>query len=92
MIAAIVENAGFGAAHAAPIARRVFDYWINHTYPSPEDIAATQLGQTAAPTGKSRPASEFDILRPNAPTPAASAASAPATASAPVNANAPRGR
>ena len=25
-IAAIVENAGFGAAHAAPIARRVFDY------------------------------------------------------------------
>ena len=91
-IAAIVENVGFGAASAAPIARRVFDYWINHTYPSPEDIAATQLGQTAAPTGKSRPASEFDILRPNAPTPAASAASAPATASAPVNANAPRGR
>lgn len=88
-IAAIVENAGFGAASAAPIARRAFDYWLNHTYPSPEDIAATKLGQTAAPTGKLRPASEFDILRPDAPTPAASAASA---ANAPVNANAPRGR
>lgn len=28
VVAVIVENAGFGAAHAAPIARKVFDYWL----------------------------------------------------------------
>jgi len=27
-LALVVENAGFGAAQAAPIARRVFDYWL----------------------------------------------------------------
>lgn len=27
-VAVIVENAGFGAAAAAPIVRRVFDYWL----------------------------------------------------------------
>ena len=31
-LAVIVENAGFGAAHAAPIARRVFDYWLMSQY------------------------------------------------------------
>ncbi len=54
-LAVIVENSGFGAAHAAPIARRVFDYLLLGQYPSEEDIAATQLGQTAAPIGKPRP-------------------------------------
>src|SRR5262249_58968867 len=30
-VALIVENAGWGAGAAAPIARRVFDYWLlNH--------------------------------------------------------------
>ncbi len=53
-VAVIVENAGFGAAHAAPIARRVFDYWLQGLYPSEEDIAATQKGQTAAPIGTPR--------------------------------------
>ncbi len=51
-LAVIVENAGFGAASAAPIARRVFDYWLMNQYPTPEDIAATQKGQSAAPIGK----------------------------------------
>ncbi len=54
-LAVIVENSGFGAAHAAPIARRVFDYLLLGQYPSEEDIAATQLGQTAAPIGQPRP-------------------------------------
>ena len=53
-LAVIVENAGFGAAHAAPIARRVFDYWLLDQYPSKEDIAATRLGQTSRPTGTPR--------------------------------------
>jgi penicillin-binding protein 2 len=54
VLAAIVENAGFGAAHAAPIARRVFDYLLAGLYPSEEDIAATQRGQSAAPIGQPR--------------------------------------
>ena len=53
-VAAIVENAGFGAAHAAPIVRRVFDYWLLGQYPSEEDIAATQKGQTGRPIGTPR--------------------------------------
>jgi penicillin-binding protein 2 len=58
VIAAIVENAGFGAAHAAPIARRVFDYWLMNQYPSEEDLAAVKLGQAASPIGKPRVATE----------------------------------
>ena len=54
VVAAIVENAGFGAAHAAPIVRRVFDYLLLGLYPSEEDIAATQRGQSAAPIGTPR--------------------------------------
>ncbi|MES2973448.1 MAG: penicillin-binding protein 2 [Pseudomonadota bacterium] len=57
-LAVIVENAGFGAAHAAPIARRVFDYWLMNQYPSEEDMVAVRKGQAAAPLGKPRPASE----------------------------------
>ncbi len=53
-LAVIVENAGFGAAHAAPIARRVFDYWLLGQYPSDEDMAAVRLGQAGAPIGTSR--------------------------------------
>ena len=50
-LAVVVENAGFGAAHAAPIARRVFDYLLLDQYPNPEDLKAVQLGQAAAPIG-----------------------------------------
>jgi len=53
-IALIVENAGFGAANAAPIARRVFDYLLSGKYPSEADIAAVQLGQATAPIGVPR--------------------------------------
>ena len=63
-LAAIVENAGFGAAHAAPIARRVFDYWLMGEYPSEEDITAVQKGQASAPIGKPRKASEVPLVAP----------------------------
>ncbi|NJM43028.1 MAG: penicillin-binding protein 2 [Brachymonas sp.] len=53
-LAVIVENSGFGAAHAAPIARRVFDYVLMGQYPSEEDLAAVKKGLAAAPMGKPR--------------------------------------
>jgi penicillin-binding protein 2 len=58
-IAVIVENAGFGAEHAAPIARRAFDYWLLGQYPNEQDMAAVQKGQASAPIGKPRAASEL---------------------------------
>ncbi len=63
-VALIVENAGFGAAAAAPIARRVFDYWLQGDYPSEEDIAAVQKGQASAPIGKPRKVSEIALPAP----------------------------
>ncbi len=60
-LAVIVENAGFGAAAAAPIARRVFDYWLDGRWPSEEDIAATQRGESAAPIGTPRRAAEVAL-------------------------------
>jgi penicillin-binding protein 2 len=58
-LAVIVENAGFGAEHAAPIARRVFDYVLQGQYPSEEDLAAVKKGQAAAPIGKPRKAEDI---------------------------------
>lgn len=57
-VAVIVENAGFGAASAAPIARRVFDYWLMNQYPSEEDLALVRQGKAANPVGTPRVASE----------------------------------
>lgn len=51
-VAAIVENAGFGSAHAAPLVRRVMDYWLEGWIPSAEDMAAIQQGQARAPIGE----------------------------------------
>ncbi len=58
-LAIIVENAGFGSQNSAPIARRVFDYWLMGQYPSEEDMAAVQKAQATAPLGKARVASEM---------------------------------
>jgi penicillin-binding protein 2 len=69
VVALVVENAGFGADAAAPIARRVFDYWLQGLYPTPEDIEAVQQAKAKAP------------LKP--PVPVAQAASALLAASAP---------
>jgi penicillin-binding protein 2 len=57
-LAMVVENAGFGSQNAAPIARRIFDYWLLQQYPSEEDIAAVQKAQAPAPIGRIRPLSE----------------------------------
>ncbi len=61
VVAVIVENAGFGATAAAPIARRVFDYWLLGNWPSVADIAATQRGQSSVPMGAPRVASSIAV-------------------------------
>jgi penicillin-binding protein 2 len=43
-LALIVENAGWGSGAAAPIARRVFDYWLMGQYPNEHDMAAVTQG------------------------------------------------
>jgi penicillin-binding protein 2 len=60
-LALVVENAGFGAGAAAPIARRVFDFVLSGQYPSEADIAATRLGQSTAPIGVPRPAASVPL-------------------------------
>ena len=57
-LAVIVENAGFGATAAAPIARRVFDYLLAGIWPSDEDIAATREGRSVTPQGTPRRADQ----------------------------------
>lgn len=79
-IAMIVENAGFGAANAAPIARRAFDYYLMGLYPSEEDMALVRQGKATTPVGKPRPASEYAWPPANSPAGAAAAAAAPASA------------
>jgi penicillin-binding protein 2 len=61
-LAIVVENAGFGAAQAAPIARRVFDYWLLGDYPSIEDIDASQKGLAASPIGVRRKKEEIVMV------------------------------
>ena len=61
-LAVIVENAGWGAGVAAPIARRVFDYVLLGQYPSEEDMLAVQKGLAAAPIGKPRQAADMNAL------------------------------
>ena len=85
-VAVIVENAGWGAGAAAPIARRLFDYMLLGQVPSEEDIAATRAGTSAAPIGTPRHIQ--DLVLPGNPTlPAMAAAPASAAAaSAPASA------
>jgi penicillin-binding protein 2 len=61
-LAVIVENAGWGAGSAAPIARRAFDYMLLGQYPSEEDMAAVQKGVAAAPIGKPRKVADMKAL------------------------------
>ena len=67
-VAAIVENAGFGAAHAAPLVRRVMDYWLAGLYPSEEDLRAMQAGRAGAPIGTPRRVADMALV--SAPVPA----------------------
>ena len=82
-LAVIVENAGFGSAAAAPIARRVFDYLLAGQWPNEADMLATQIGKSMAPMGLPRRASEVSLADLGLPSPPATAASA-AVASAVV--------
>ena len=61
-LAVIVENAGFGATAAAPIARRVFDYLLAGQWPSEDDIAATQDGRSVTPMGVPRRAADIGLV------------------------------
>lgn len=61
-LAVVVENAGWGAGVAAPIARRVFDYWLSGEYPSQADMAAVQKGQATAPIGTPRRVEEVALV------------------------------
>ncbi|MEO8856698.1 MAG: penicillin-binding protein 2 [Burkholderiaceae bacterium] len=63
-LAVVVENAGWGAEAAAPIARRVFDYWLLGQYPNDQDMAAVRIGKAGAPIGK--PRSADDVPGPGA--------------------------
>jgi penicillin-binding protein 2 len=60
-LAMVVENAGFGAGAAAPIARRVFDYLLLGLYPSEEDVAATREAKSTAPIGTPRPIADVPL-------------------------------
>jgi len=83
-LAVIVENAGWGSGSAAPIARRVFDYWLLGQYPNDEDMAAVRKGQAMAPIGKPLVAAEVPWPRAGATVAAMPpAASAPASAAKP---------
>jgi penicillin-binding protein 2 len=61
-LAMVVENAGWGGANAAPIARRVFDYWLMQLYPSEEDLSAVQKGLAQTPLGTPRKVAEVKSL------------------------------
>ncbi len=77
VLAVVVENAGFGAEAAAPMARRVFDYLLLGQHPSEEDLAATREGRSAAPIGTPRRAAHVPLPGTSPAAIAASPASAP---------------
>jgi penicillin-binding protein 2 len=90
-IAMVIENAGFGAQAAAPIARRAFDYYLQGLYPSEEDIEAVRKAQATAPIGKQRDAAQFAWPPGGASAPAAPAAPASAASAAQAKAAPARG-
>ena len=76
-LAVIVENAGFGAAAAAPIARMAMDYYLTGKRPDePPPKPKTKDATPAAVTQASKPA-----------LPTQSPASAPAATTSPGRAN-----
>ena len=94
-LAMVVENAGFGAQNAAPIARRVFDFVLMGQYPAQEDIEAVQKGQATRPIGKQRavasvpwPPKRLDTVELEAAADAKASAKADAKADAKIEAKA----
>jgi penicillin-binding protein 2 len=61
VLAMVVENAGFGAQNAAPIARRLFEFVLLGHYPSAEDVVAVQRGQATRPFGAPRQAKDIPL-------------------------------
>ena len=61
-LAIVVENAGFGSDSAAPITRRIFDYWLLKQYPSLEDMTSLRSGKGGAPLGKPRMAADVPLV------------------------------
>ena len=62
-VALIVENAGWGGSVAAPVARKVYDYWLARdpaqTLPTgkpPADASAPDTGEPALDSGPAEPA------------------------------------
>ncbi len=83
-LAIVVENAGFGSDSAAPITRRIFDYWLLNQYPSLEDMASLQSGKGGPPIGKSRLAADVPLI-PSAQAAAEELASAPLPVAKPTS-------
>ncbi|MCA0176641.1 MAG: penicillin-binding protein 2 [Proteobacteria bacterium] len=75
-LAVIVENAGWGSAAAAPIARRVFDFWVSGLYPGDDDIAAVRAASAMAPIRPPVPLAQASNVQIAAP--GAASAAAPA--------------
>jgi penicillin-binding protein 2 len=55
-IAMVVENGGFGATSAAPIARKALDYYLLGKVPAPKDKAAAPKAEAAAAPAEPAPA------------------------------------
>ncbi len=82
-LAVIVENAGFGSAAAAPIARKAMDYYLLGK--RPEDTAATDTTTTPTPaTPTPTSVKPVVIVKPAATTPTMVAPATPATAPKPA--------
>ncbi|MBD3893930.1 penicillin-binding protein 2 [Hydrogenophaga sp.] len=84
-LAVVVENAGFGAAHAAPIARRVFDYLLLDQHPNAQDMQALRQGLASAPIGTPLIASQMPWPPPDLAGAPVQAAPASASGTSSVN-------
>lgn len=69
-LAVIVENAGYGSAAAAPIARKVLDFWIVEAKAGTKVVSAEQISAAldhAAEPAQNKPAK--DVAKANKPAP-----------------------
>ena len=77
-LAVIVENAGFGAAAAAPIARLAMDYYLTGKRPDEPAKPAAKVGDSVQSTQPAQPAT----VKPDATKPVVKAADTSAQSSA----------
>ena len=88
-LAVVVENSGFGAEAAAPIARRVMDYVLAGQYPNEADLALTQQGKSSAPASAPRLAA--NVALPGSTSVAGNLGVTPPAAAAPAASGVPAG-